>query len=86
VTDSTWPIWFEDLLHDALPKLPPEESVSPDRSLQDLGLDSVSVIVIVGAILDIVGVDLTDDLDDQEVFATAASVWDRVRNLFTPQN
>jgi len=68
------PLSFEELLK---PHLPFAEAgaLEPGDDLGGLGLDSMSIVQLLADIEDSYGVELPDDILNEETFATVGSLW-----------
>lgn len=68
------PVSFEQLLK---PHLPFAEagSFEPGDDLAGLGLDSMSIVQLLADIEDEYGVELPDDILNEDTFATVGSLW-----------
>lgn len=78
---SPWTPEFEGMLRERLPFLAPDAALAPDRSLFDLGLDSINAVSLVVAIEDGLGVTVEDELLDAQIFSTASYLWSVVSRL-----
>jgi acyl carrier protein len=68
------PLSFEQLLK---PHLPFAEtgSLEPGDDLAGLGLDSMSIVQLLADIEDEYGIELPDDILNEDTFATVGSLW-----------
>jgi acyl carrier protein len=81
--ETLWPQHFEALLRDQLQFLSPGEPIPPDRSLFEMGLDSLGAVTLLVSIEDNFAVAFEDEVLDAELFATAGSLWKVVDRLRT---
>jgi acyl carrier protein len=70
-----WNERFEGLMRDSLPGLAPGGQLEPEALLSALGLDSMGVIGLIGALEEEYGVSLLDDEFDAFRFRTPGEVW-----------
>lgn len=67
---------FDQILRRHLKYLEPGQALDPDRSLQDLGLDSMQAVELLFDIEDHFNRVLDDEDLNEQTFATARSLWD----------
>ncbi|MBL1120615.1 acyl carrier protein [Streptomyces sp. 110] len=70
-----WDAHFEELLRRQLPFLAPDETLTEDAALRDLGLDSLGTVELLAALENAYGVRFVDDALTVETFASAAVLW-----------
>ena len=73
---------YHDVLCGRLP-FTGSESLGPDDPLMDLGLDSLTIVQLIGDLENAFHIDFPDDLVDAETFATVGSLWAVVQGLAT---
>ncbi|MFC5833563.1 phosphopantetheine-binding protein [Nonomuraea insulae] len=81
------PLWtpeFEELLREQLSFLTSGTPVPPDKSLYELGLDSINLVSLALAIEDKYGIDISDALLKEGLFSTAAGLWSVITTLRGP--
>lgn len=76
-----WDVQFEHLLRRHLPFLPTDSALEAERSLRDLGLDSLGAVELLATLEQAYGVRFVDDLLSMETFATAGTLWAAVAAL-----
>ncbi|MER6046241.1 acyl carrier protein [Streptomyces sp. BHT-5-2] len=70
-----WDDRFEALLRAALPYLSPDEPLSPDAELVDLGIDSMAAVELLSHVEQAYEVRFPDDSLHRETFRTAGNLW-----------
>jgi acyl carrier protein len=68
------PLSFEQLLKTHLP-FAEAGSLEPGDDLAGLGLDSMSIVQLLADIEDEFGIELPDDILNEDTFATVGSLW-----------
>jgi len=76
-----WEAQFEDIMRQYIPFLDADEALDPDASLRDLGLDSMGIIEMMGALEAAYQVRFLDDMLNLQTFATPRTVWLGVNRL-----
>jgi acyl carrier protein len=72
---TLWNERFDDLMRESLPELAPGARLEPEALLSALGLDSMGVIGLIGALEEEYGVRLLDDKFNVFRFRTPREVW-----------
>jgi acyl carrier protein len=80
-----WPAEFEQILREVLPAPAADEPVPADRSLTELGLDSISIVSLIIRVEADFGVELDERLDDRRLFSSAAYLWGVIMDLREPE-
>ncbi|GAB2608903.1 hypothetical protein Aab01nite_85340 [Paractinoplanes abujensis] len=70
-----WDDQFEDIMRRYVPFLDADEPLDPDAGLRDLGLDSMGIIEMMGALEATYHVRFLDDMLNLHTFATARTLW-----------
>lgn len=73
--ERSWDSSFESTLRASLPALPPGERLPADAALAELGLDSLNMIGLVGALEDAYDVEFPADRLTLDSFATPQTLW-----------
>lgn len=76
-----WDQQFEDTLRRSLPLLSPDEELSPDLNLRDLGLDSLGIVELLTSLESGYDVRFAGDALTQETFATPSVLWKTLSGL-----
>ncbi|MEU6665894.1 phosphopantetheine-binding protein [Streptomyces sp. NPDC046727] len=76
-----WDDRFEQILRPLLPFLPPQEELTPESDLKDLGLDSLGTVQLLGMLEDAYQVRFRDSALTMDTFRTAGVLWDTVRSM-----
>ncbi|TFE31058.1 acyl carrier protein [Frankia sp. B2] len=71
----SWDVSFDMLLRARLPFLGPDEVLSPDADLVDLGLDSMAMVELLTALEETYDVTMPEETLNIATFRTPASVW-----------
>ena len=74
------PLAFEQLLKPHLP-FAVDGPLEPGDDLAGLGLDSMSIVQLLGDIEDRYGLELPDDILNEATFATVGSLWQVLDDL-----
>ena len=74
------PSTFQDLLRPHLPYADTGELAACDE-LAALGLDSMSIVALLGDLEDRFGVELPDEILNEATFATVGSLWETLAGL-----
>lgn len=78
---TPWDDSFAKAVEECLPEGVVADGLSPDDSLVELGLDSISMINLTARLEDEYGIGFPDELVDFETFATPARLWAAVCEL-----
>ena len=70
-----WDSEFEQLLRRHTPFMGPDEPLTEDVSLKDLGLDSMATVELLAALESAYGVRFSNDAMSLERFSTPALLW-----------
>lgn len=76
---------FETVLRGHLPFLGPDEKITADLPLREMGLDSMGVVALLVDLENAFNVRFHDDALVMEVFSTAGSLWEVLAELVTHQ-
>lgn len=76
-----WDSKFEEILRPYLPFLSPEEQLTEDLQLRDVGLDSLGTVELLGLLEDGFGVRFDVDALTMETFETPAVLWKTIESL-----
>jgi acyl carrier protein len=76
-----WDERFENLLRDHLPFLSPEDVLSPESGLRDLGLDSMGTVELLSVLENAYEVRFVDDALTVETFATPSRLWSTLSEM-----
>ncbi|MET0422597.1 MAG: acyl carrier protein [Actinoplanes sp.] len=76
-----WDAQFEEIMRQYVPFLDADETLDPDASLRDLGLDSMGIIEMMGALEAAYQVRFLDDMLNLHTFATARTLWQSVSQM-----
>lgn len=79
-----WDERFEEIVRRHLPFLGPEEGLTEDAALRDLGLDSLGAVELLSALENSYGLRFVDDALTLETFATPRALWAVLRDLGAP--
>ncbi|MDX2525276.1 phosphopantetheine-binding protein [Streptomyces europaeiscabiei] len=80
MTHYSWPTEFEKIVREQLLLLSPSDPIPLDRSLFELGLDSVGAVTLLAELEDTFGIEFDDELLDVELFSTVTHLWRAVEN------
>jgi acyl carrier protein len=72
---------FEEILRGQLPFLEPDEKLTEDTVLRDLGLDSLSMVDLLATLESSYGVRFRDDALTMETFRTPGTLWAALSGL-----
>ncbi|MFF8726253.1 phosphopantetheine-binding protein [Streptomyces sp. NPDC015171] len=72
---------FEDILRRALPFLDTTDTVDPDASLSELGLDSLTLLTLIAELEDALAVELPDEMLVMQTFSTPSVLWKKLSEL-----
>ncbi len=78
---TSWSPQFETVLRARLPLLSPDEPLPPDVNLQNLGLDSLDTVQLMGDLESEFSIVFTDDLLTAATFSSAGKLWAAVAQL-----
>lgn len=82
MSSNAIPDELDAILHEHLPRVGPEQDISPDLELvAEGGLDSLGMVGLVVALEEEFAVAIPDDRLGAEMFATPSSLWQSVRDL-----
>ncbi|RBQ20831.1 acyl carrier protein [Spongiactinospora rosea] len=70
-----WDARFEGILRPYLPFLAPDEALSADAELRDLGLDSLGIVELLTSLEHVYEARFRDELLTVQTFATPARLW-----------
>jgi acyl carrier protein len=70
-----WDKQFEETLRAHLPFLGPDEPLTPEDDLRDLGLDSIGTVELLATLENTYDVRFVDDALKPETFATTGVLW-----------
>lgn len=76
-----WDPQFEQILRKYLPFLSPDESMTSDLELRDLGLDSLATVELLGELEQAYDTRFVEDALSLESFATPAVLWTTLSSL-----
>ncbi|MCX5200084.1 phosphopantetheine-binding protein [Streptomyces sp. NBC_00237] len=76
-----WDDQFEQLIRSFLPFLPPQEELTPDADLLDLGLDSLGTVQLLGTLEEVYQVRFLDSALTMDTFRTGRVLWDTVQSM-----
>ncbi|KOV67492.1 phosphopantetheine-binding protein [Streptomyces sp. MMG1121] len=76
-----WDDQFDQILRPFLPFLAPQEELTPDAELKDLGLDSLATVQLLGTLEDAYQVRFRDSALTMDTFRTAGVLWDTVQSM-----
>ncbi|MFD4033781.1 phosphopantetheine-binding protein [Streptomyces sp. NPDC058637] len=73
-----WDEQFEEILRTFLPFLPPQEPLTADVELKDLGLDSLGMVQLLGMLEEAYQVRFRDSALTMGTFRSAGVLWETV--------
>ncbi|MEU3220523.1 phosphopantetheine-binding protein [Streptomyces sp. NPDC006971] len=76
-----WDDRFEEILRTFLPFLPPQEPLTADTELKDLGLDSLGTVQLLGTLEETYQVRFLDSALTMDTFRTAGVLWKTVEGM-----
>ncbi|MFI5783825.1 phosphopantetheine-binding protein [Nocardia sp. NPDC051570] len=76
-----WDLQFEQILRKYLPFLSPDESLTSELELRDLGLDSLATVELLSELEQAYDTRFVDDALALENFATPAVLWTTLSSL-----
>ncbi|WP_225828606.1 phosphopantetheine-binding protein [Streptomyces naphthomycinicus] len=76
-----WDDRFEQILRPFLPFLPPQEELTPETDLKDLGLDSLGTVQLLGTLEETYQLRFRDSALTMDTFRTAGVLWDTVQSM-----
>ncbi|WP_335936438.1 phosphopantetheine-binding protein [Streptomyces sp. PTD5-9] len=76
-----WDDRFEETLRTFLPFLPPQEPLTADAELRDLGLDSLGTVQLLGTLEETYQVRFRDSALTMDTFRTAGVLWETVEGM-----
>ncbi|MEU3657711.1 phosphopantetheine-binding protein [Streptomyces sp. NPDC032161] len=76
-----WDDRFEEILRTFLPFLPPQEPLTTDTELKDLGLDSLGTVQLLGTLEETYQVRFLDSALTMDTFRTAGVLWETVEGM-----
>ncbi|OLZ63804.1 phosphopantetheine-binding protein [Streptomyces sp. CG1] len=76
-----WDDQFEQILRPFVPFLGPQEELTPDAELKDLGLDSLATVQLLGTLEEAYQVRFRDSALTMDTFRTAGVLWDTVQSM-----
>ncbi|WP_405775314.1 phosphopantetheine-binding protein [Streptomyces sp. NBC_01538] len=79
-----WDVQFETLLRRYLPFVSPDEELTQETCLSDLGLDSLAKVELLGELENAYGVRFRDEALSAETFETAGSLWKTLSEMRVP--
>lgn len=79
-----WDERFEQLLRAYLPLLAPDEQLTADTVLRDLGLDSMATVELLAAVEGAYDVRFADEALSLSTFATAGTLWATLAAMLEP--
>lgn len=77
------PETLQEILRSRLPFVDSEKLAASDE-LVGLGLDSMTVVQLLGDLEETYGIELPDDILNEETFATVGSLWLALAELLVP--
>ncbi|MEV5955785.1 acyl carrier protein [Streptomyces sp. NPDC051987] len=72
---------FEEILRGQLPFLDPDEKLTEDTVLRDLGLDSLTMVDLLASLENSYGVRFRDEALTTETFRTPGTLWAALSRL-----
>ncbi|MFG3015668.1 phosphopantetheine-binding protein [Streptomyces cinerochromogenes] len=81
MTELPWTSTFEKTLRVHLTLVPTEETIAPDLSLADHGLDSMATVSLILDLEEAFGVTIPDHLLTSSTFGTPAELWSAIASL-----
>ncbi|MEU1486927.1 phosphopantetheine-binding protein [Streptomyces sp. NPDC005752] len=76
-----WDAQFEEILRTFLPFLPPQEPLTTDEELKDLGLDSLGMVQLLGTLEEAYQVRFRDSALTMGTFRSAGVLWETVESM-----
>ncbi|MFF9651297.1 phosphopantetheine-binding protein [Streptomyces sp. NPDC014622] len=76
-----WDDRFEEILRTFLPFLPPQEPLTADTELKDLGMDSLGTVQLLGTLEETYQVRFLDSALTMDTFRTAGVLWETVEGM-----
>ncbi|MEV6118644.1 phosphopantetheine-binding protein [Streptomyces sp. NPDC052109] len=76
-----WDDQFEQILRPFLPFLPPQEELTPDAELKDLGLDSLGTVQLLGTLEEAYQLRFRDSALTMDTFRTPGVLWDTMQSM-----
>ncbi|MBM7439971.1 phosphopantetheine-binding protein [Streptomyces sp. HB132] len=76
-----WDDQFEEILRPFLPFLPPQEPLTTDQELKDLGLDSLGMVQLLGTLEEAYQVRFRDSALTMGTFRSAGVLWETVEGM-----
>ncbi|AEN13361.1 MULTISPECIES: phosphopantetheine-binding protein [unclassified Streptomyces] len=76
-----WDDQFEEILRPFLPFLPPQEPLTADHELKDLGLDSLGTVQLLGLLEEAYQVRFRDSALTMDTFRSAGVLWETVEGM-----
>ena len=81
MSEQPWDSRFESILRKYLTLLPPDQPASPDLSLVDFGLDSMTTVSLILELEEQFGVMIPDALLAESTFETPSGLWKVISSL-----
>ncbi|MFF2184744.1 acyl carrier protein [Streptomyces sp. NPDC058155] len=81
---AMWDKEFEKLIRQYLPFVSPDEELTPQSDLRDLGLDSLGMVELLAALENTYEVQFRDEALKLDSFRTPETLWKTVSKMLEP--